>query len=421
MFQITKRFQTNALALFIIIMPLVYTSGGGDSIRLFQEKLFQMLGMILVCLFIGNIWISAFMAWNIFLYYYHGQTFGGSQLLNIFVGSLLFMVSRKYFVKSTLDDIKKPVLVVTGITLVWMVFQLFHIDPIFMPQAANGTPEIGQALTLPLGSFALQAANGIYLLIASLFISLSSPILAMFMIIPIALSKSSAVFISAVVAILFYVYHLYRKVFLTFLITAIVLFGFLVFKDQKTDPATFGSRLPMWHSVIKKSMEYPLGYGPDSFRNTGKHKNFTFNSDANQHTGITYKFSETESGFVYYSPSNNMKAVKALTDETQKNGLKWNQFNFWDNPHCEPIKILFEYGIVGVIIMFGFLKDIADRFRYSQKDKELVTVTCCLLVFFVSSLTQFPFCLARIAYLFPILLGSFYAITDLNMGVKHDS
>lgn len=418
MFQITKRFQTIALSTFIILCPLIYTTGGGDNLRIFQEKFFQMAGMIIVCLFIGNVWLSSFMALNVALYWYHGQTFGGSQLLNIFVGCLLFMVSRKYFTKSTIMDIQKPVLIVTAITLIWMTFQLFHIDPLFLPQSAAGIAETESALTLPLGTFALQAANGIYMLISAILLSISSPLIALLMVVPIALSKSSAVFMSTGVVVLFYTYHLHRRAFIALSVISVLLFGFLILKDQKTDPATFGSRLPMWHSVLKKSLEFPIGYGPDSFRNYGKHKNFMFNSDANQNTGISYRLNDNETGFTYHSPNNDVKWLREITDETKKNGLKWGQFNTWDDPHNEPIKILFEYGILGVIIMIGFLRDIFNRFKDSIKDKELVTVTCLLLVFFVSSLTQFPFSLARTAYLFPIFLGAFYAITDLN-GAKN--
>ncbi len=414
MIQVTRYAQRLALGLFIVCVPLVYTAGTGNSLRVFQEQFFQVGGMCLVAMFVGNIWLTLFLLWNVILFYFHGATVGGEQCLNIFMGLMLFLVSRRYFAKSSFTEVVKPVSILAAITLTWTLLQFLRLDPLMLTQSAGGVIQ-GGPVTQPLGLFHMQAAHGFFLAIAAFICAMTAPWLGVLLLIPMALCKSSGVFLAVAVGILFYTYHLYKRVFLYILLLSIPLGSLLIATDMKTDTATFTSRFPMWHAAIRKTFEMPIGYGPDSFRKYHKNKNFTFNSDANQETGITYK-KDGELRFVYYSMTNDIDKLARLTTETKKNGFKWGEFNFWDNPHNLYVTLFFELGIIGVLLGLGFFSDLISRFRNAVKDRETVTLATCLIIFFVASITQFPFHIARNAYLFPIILGGFFACTDPKNG-----
>jgi len=413
---ISKKTQRLALGIFIILCPIVFSGGSGDSLRIFQEKFFELSAIALISLFLGNIWITSFLLLNVFLYFKNDMTCGGNQILNILLGSLLFLISRKYFHYSRLSDIRYPILILCAITLFWMCLQLLRMDPVFFPQSAGGVVDMSSTMGIPLGSFGLQAANGTFLLVSMIFIAMTNPVMSLLVLFPIALSKASGVYLATITVVMFYIYHLYRKLFLAVGIASLLIFCIMVFSDLKIDPKTFTSRFPMWHAVLRKSVEKPFGYGPDSFRNFCKGKNFIFNSDNEQRTGISYKQPDGSLRFIYYSPTNNVKKMNEITEKVEKNGFTLGEFNFWDNPHNEYIKLLFEYGILGIVILIGLMRDMITRFKSSVKSRELVTIASLLLVYFVSSLSQFPLGLARTAYLFPIFLGAFYAVTDKNTG-----
>src|SRR3990167_5060261 len=104
--QITSISKKTLLAVFIFIAPIMYAINGQD-LRLFQERVFQFLGMCLIACFIGNFWLSAFLMLNVFLYFYNGAEIGGNQVLNVFVGCLIFMVSRAFFTKNSFLEYSK--------------------------------------------------------------------------------------------------------------------------------------------------------------------------------------------------------------------------------------------------------------------------------------------------------------------------
>ena len=169
----------------------------------------------------------------------------------------------------------------------------------------------------------------------------------------------------------------------------------------------------MWHAVFTYSLRNPIGYGPDSFRNLNKHKSFMFMADYDYKAGISHKMRDGSELLELYSPSKDAAEIQARMDKVAKDGFRADQLSTWDNPHLHLLTVLFEYGIIGLLLVCGFIREIYCRFRRTNnKNKELIVVTSCLMVFFITGLTHFPFHLARIGYLFPVLLGAFYSLTD---------
>ncbi len=398
-----------------------------------QEAFFQYGAICILAFFIGNFWIGAFIVWNVILYVLAGAQVGSMQVLNITFGSALFMFSRFYFKSNRFSDYYKPILWLSVITICFMSLQLFGIDPVFRG-AINGGGVLDSGFSDPVGIFCIKMANGIFLMCALPMVAAVSPLLAPLFFIPIYLSESSSVGLALAIVTLFYVYHQHRIIivrglkiplFLILLIALPITGGLYIAKDLKHDPLTFKSRFPSWHMAVHMAFNEPItGYGPDSFRNLNNLKRFRLRTDGLYRPMIQQEIDANNSAFKFYSPTNNDLEVMDMTAEVLRNGgfpeglprnNKGNvEINLWDNPHNLFINVFFQYGLVGLLLLFGLLREMYFRFKHSIKDKELVVLASIILVFLISSLTHFPLELARTAYIFPLVLGAFYAETDLK-------
>lgn len=401
-----NKLRTYAITAFLILVPLCYWP---TYTRESQENFFKAACIILFSTFIGNIWLGAFLTLNILLFLYNGAAVGWSQVSNILLGSILFTFSRYFFSKNDFKMVYKPVMIVVCVSLVFMLLQLLHLDPMFTP-ITNGGQEISGPLNDPIGFFGIKEANGTFLTIALPMAVALNPVAGFLLLIPIKMSQSSGVYLAALIVILFYSWHRYRR-FFKFICVLIPIAGFLIIKDLHTDPKTFTSRFPVWHSALSYSLKNPLGYGPDSYRNYNSHKNFKFVGDNfYNHAILTQEGKEAR--FTYYSPTKDVAKMQELMHNIDKTKISIGQMDEWDNPHNMYVNLLFQYGILGVILLWGLMGEMYFRFKSAIKDEELIVITSCLLVYFITGLTNFPLELARTAYLFPLLLGAFYNKTD---------
>lgn len=405
-----NKLRTYALQAFLIMTPLCFFP---TFTRESQEHFFQYACIFVVAAFVGNIWLGAFLAWNVILFVYNGAVVGWEQVINILFGCLLFAFSRYFFKSNRFETVNKPILIVVCVSLIFMFLQLLHIDPIFQPQTNAGV-QMGGPLGDPIGFFGIKEANGTFLTIALPILASINPILGLLLLIPIKMSQSSGVYLAALISILFYTFYLHKKIF-RFIMFLIPIVGVLILLDLRTDPKTFTARFPVWWSAISYTLRppsYGIGYGPDSYRNYTPRKNFVFVGDNHYNHAIMTKVDKDTSTFAYYSPTRDIAKIEALTRNAVNTNVSKGQVDFWDNPHNEYINMLFQYGIVGIILLGGLIREMYFRFKYAIKDKELIVITSCLLVYLVTSITNFPLELARTGFFFPILLGAFYNRTD---------
>lgn len=393
---------------FLITCPIVWP-WTITNIRNFQEVYFQYMAMILIVMFCRNPWIIAFFVWNIILFFMNGFDVGQGQIANIFFGILLFMVSRQFFKHNKVRELR-VILGVTALTIVWMILQMFGIDPLYYGTDMAGNLNTTWYWNDPVGLFGFKAANG-------QFLALSMPLMASvawwagpLLYIPIWTTMSSVSILSGTVGLLFYYYFRNRRVFIVMAVVGSILSIFYIgFKDYSFSSDMWKSRFAVWHSGVAKSMRFPIGYGPDSWRSYTKFKNFKFFGDGDFNAWIVTESpdSSTPSTASYYTPN--------FYERTHpKKPLNLSEFPsiLWDNPHNLLVTILFEYGLVGILLLVGFIRELYLRFRFSLQTEELVLVTSILLVYATASLTHFPLHLARLGFMFPIVLGAFYAKSE---------
>lgn len=392
---------------FILSVPLAYNIGI-ENLREFQENFFKLFGIVLISLFLGNIWITAFLILNVVLLNYGGGTVGYSQVINVFIGAIIFLVSRAYFSRNKFQDLYRVFLWIAVLNIIWMTLQIFGIDPIYIGQDASGQALVTETFTNNIGLFGIKMANGIFMALIIPILASVNIWLAPFMLVPLYFCRSSAVALAIFVSTSFFLYQTRKRLFIWFVAFGILAGSAYVIYDLKDDPETFKSRFPVWHSALKYSLSQPQGYGPDSYRNTNKVKTFVFVGDEKYRHAIAIKQQNSNDLlFKYYDPDNGRM-------ENNYKNIVPKQVNYWDNPHNEYLQMLFEYGFLGLFILIGFMREIFFRFKYSTKDEELIVITSCLIVYFVCGICHFPIHLARLGCLFPIFLGAFYSKTDTN-------
>lgn len=398
-----------AICLFLFLCPIMYNTTPLMDLRETQERGFQILAMCLFAFFVGNVWIGAFIILNVFSLLLNDWTVGLSQILNVFLGSVIFLVSRSYFKKNEIKPYLNVILWVAVINILWMAMQHNGIDPLYIAQNASGTIMTDITFRDFSGLFGIKMANGIFLSIITPIIASLNIFLVPFIIIPVYFCRASIVGLAIFVSMLFYIYHIHRKLFIYFFVIGSIAGSIYAYYDMKDDPTTFKSRLPLWHMGLKYTLSRPMGYGPDSWRNYNKQKDFLFYSDYDYNPAILTRMDDNKYKFKYYDMDN------GKMHDMNNGKLKNCQLNWWDNAHNEYVQLMFEYGFLGLLLLGGLIREMYYRFKFAIRSKELIVITSCLIVYFVTSLGHFPLHLARLAFLFPLLLGAFYAKTESSL------
>lgn len=428
---------------FIALAP-VFNVQGTLGARDVQELFLKYAGMGLFTLFIGNLWLTLFFLWTLFLHIYNGIEVGQTYVLNIFVGLCLFTISRKIFKKFNFSDIALPIVSVAALSILWMGLQRLGIDPLY-GGTTGGRPALSWHFKDMPGLFGLKSAQGIFFALAIPFIMDKNVLISLLMLIPIWFCESSAAMVAGLFALSWSAYWnkyvlfvpvIYprlsmRKISLAMffpsfgwrgrvfrvmwwkVLCVLFLAGsvfYIGFKDYKADPKMLLSRFNVWHAAGKYSLMNPFGYGPDSVRAINRSKQFFFMGDEERRLIIAEYRGKNEQGqdqlkMNYYD----MDAYKA---RTEYQGIKAKSHNYWDSLHNEVIQLLFEFGFPSIILLFLLTREMVQRFRFCEKSPDLILITGVLMVYAVSSTTQFPLHLARLAFLFPIALGAFYCRTD---------
>ena len=117
------------------------------------------------------------------------------------------------------------------------------------------------------------------------------------------------------------------------------------------------------------------------------------------------KLDGNKASFRYHSADNG-KWVERFQGKKPVNPVGWQE------AHNEYLQLWFEYGLIGLIILFFFFRDLIFRFRQAPKTSEILTLFGCLITYALLSIVQFPFHLARISGIFTVILGAYYAKTD---------
>lgn len=394
---------------FVFFVPVFFIVNRLD-LRVEQEKFYQVMCMVFTSLFVGNIWITLFILWNILLYVYGGYSVGSMQIVNCFLFGITFASARNLFSNKSLSLIWGPLKLLTAITIFYMIFQVFGIGPLDVYLDSKGVMQENSTCNQLSGLMHLPAINGTFLALVAPIFLFTTPIIGLLMAIPILTCHSSGAILAYFALVVFWAWKKSpKKIFAIFAVISAIAFSAATYMDFKDDKLTYKSRFENWHLVLKLAWVNPIGYGPDSFRNYNKIKNFVFFSDEDYNPGVV--FAPARDGelarFRYYSPDNG-KWLERFGGRVPKH------FSGWNEAHNEYLELWFQYGLIGLLLMFLFVREVRERYVLSDKSRDVLIITGMFIVLAVSSITQFPFHLARIVGILGIVCGAFWALTDKN-------
>lgn len=330
------------------------------------HQFFYMLSvMALFGLVIRNVWVSCFLWWSIFLYVYYRFNIGGVYLQNIFIGCVLYYLTKLSYKKEHINYYINAVLWMVVVNLGYSIFQILGKDFIYADMCGVK------------GFMGAEAYYGVLIALAIPLVAtrrwkLAIPLsLALFY--PLCMSRSSTNVLMGGIGFLFalwfkirnsyYVYR-FRNVIIALSIVGVVAgTGLYIRKVDKPDIARFD----VWYLAMRDGMVHPVtGWGMDSFRQATKKK---------QH-------------------------IYAIKTENKEGKM---HIDWWDNPHNLYVSLFFEWGILGWILLLGYLRQCAVWFIRAEKDANTVGIAGVGIVLLLVSFAHFPLFLGRfVVFLIPL-------------------
>lgn len=351
----------------MIFLFLLTIQGMNDN-RNAHQIIMMLAVIILFSSLLKNIWISLFLCWTVFLYSFFKFKIGSIYLTNIFCGCILYYLVKKAFKKEHINFFINGVLWFTAVNIVFMILQICKFDFVFdkvfylegIKQAIENTTPSGfmghislmgclMALSVPL----LASKRSKWAIVGSL---------ALF--VPLYISHSCLCVLMAIVGLLFVLwFKIPRKIWIISVIALVLAgSGYLKYVDRP-DVARF----IIWKNILKDNMVHPItGWGLDSFRNFTSYKDFKYRAPE----GV-YKHPELDEG-------------------TEIIYIEW-----WDNPHNLYISLWYEFGIIGLILFFGYLRQCVMWFKNAIKYPDVIGLAGFILVFLGISVGHFPIFLAK--------------------------
>ena len=355
----TKKMARMLITAFIFL-GLCYIGGSGT--RPAQQIIMLMFTMVILGLFLRNIWITLFLWWTVFLFFYFKFNHGAVYLHHIFYGVLIYYMVKKTFKKEHIEFFLNAFLIFVIVNILYICLQINGWDRLYyMDNWIRGENYLIWNIK-PIGFMGFEAGMG-------MFMALGIPLLVarkgwvaklggIGLLVPILISKSSANVIAAVIGIMFVLFFQMRKKYWICIVIGLVSLGtFYTVKIDRPNP----ERWPQWKMALGDAVIHPIvGWGLDSFRKPTKEKPFTY-------AKIDY---------------DDGKHILILE---------------WDNPHNLGLSLFLEWGVFGLLILIGYLRQICLWFRRAIKTPQVLGMGGSILVLFLLSGAHFPLFLARIA------------------------
>ena len=368
---------------FIIAMLFIFlmTIQGISNRREAQQIIFMLVLISLFSLIVKNVWITLFILWTVFLYAFFKFEQGSIYLSNIFLGSILYFITKISFKKEHINLFINAFLWFVVINIFYMAIQLSGYDFIFQQVVYPALDKRIINNTIPSGFMG-------HISLMSILMAMTIPLLAtrgsklaltgaFGLFIPLYISYTSLSFLMGIIGLLFVLYYKIPKRIWIIVVATLILAGslYFVFVDRPND-----RRLVQWNTLLKHCMIHPVtGWGLDSYRNISVRKNFNFLDHELNFVDVVNK---TTGGM-----PRDMRFIR-----------------YWDNPHNLYISLFFEFGIIGLFLLFGYLRQDAIRFKNAVKMPNVIGLAGFIIVLLGVSIGHFPIFLARfIIFIIPLV------------------
>ena len=333
-----------------------------------------MLGlMVIFGLLLKNIWLTLFLGWTIFLFAFFKFETGLIYVTNIFFGCLLYYLVKVSFKKEHISFFINAVLWFAVLNILYMFLQINGYDFIYRYTAPDLT-NLGQITQniIPTGFMGQRQVCGA-------FLALCVPLLAtrrskwailgaLGLFIPLYFSKAGLAILAAGIGLGFVLWYKIPKKIWFIIVPVVLCFSIIYFiKIDKPDTA----RKLLWKQVLNDCVRHPVtGWGLDSFRNTTSYKDFKYQ----------------------------LGSREVMSAEGTTIYIEW-----WDNPHNLLISLLFEFGIIGLFLLGGYLRQCGIWFLRAVKEPDVIGLAGFIIVALLVSQGHFIMFLARTAVI--VIIG----------------
>ena len=335
------------------------TSIIGMGLREAHQFFFVLFIIGIFSLLLRNIWITLFLCWTGFLYTFFRFQIGHAYLINIFLGCVLYYLTKISFKREHITFFLNGVLWLIAINLMYMSIQMLGYDFIFSGQnTSGGTTRILENLR-PLGFMGNMSYTAILIAFGiPILASRRKWWLALLLFIPLWRLHCSTVALAALIGLLFILFFkVSRKVWIVCIVLCVLAGSLYLWKSDM--PGT--ERFSQWKLTLRDAKVHPItGWGLDSFRNVTPIKKHL------------YVISPV------YDKNNNIVTASQ-----------------WDNPHNLYISLFFEWGVIGLFILGGYLRQLGIWFNRSVKEPNTLALAGVGLTVLLVSMGHFPMFLAR--------------------------
>lgn len=389
------------LGLLMVLIPLNYwceAQYGLFMLRISQEQLFQVVGIVIFAIFIlNNIYLSLFLLWSTFLYgYYCFPNPSGQVLFSLFIGCVFYEVAYRLIDEKNINLLFKFMIWFAIANIIYIVMQKCGLELIYKDFALNEYAHDA------VGFFGIKCMMGMFFAMVMPFAAYRYPKLSALLFIPIAVSESSCAMAAAIVAYLWQLWFLSKKWFTVALVLLTV--GGSAYVIHDTHAGMFENRVSLWKMAMRDAVQRPIfGYGLDSFRCISDDKQFMYWSNCRTKEAIKIDVRDS----IEYKHTQKFNLAKY--GKWLKEG---DTIDPWDNPHNEFVMLFYEWGVLPFVILGFLVYAIVQRFTAYQK--VLVPLVGFLIGVAVMSIGQFPFHTARNGIYIPIFLAALFKITDMR-------
>ena len=350
--------------------------------------------IILFSFIVKNIWLTGFLIWSTFLFIFFKFNLGHIYLQNVFLGGVLYYLTKLAFKKEHINFVLNMILWLVAVNLFYGIIQILNLDflwdqtklyetirPIFGLSQERYYGDVLKGFYFGYAPIGFMGNTGF----TALLYAFALPILftrkgwlakvgggLLFLVI--LYLHSTIAMVSSVIALLFIGwFYLNRKILTGFILLSMI-FGVMYFYTIDKPGV---ERFSMWKLTMQDSLIHPItGWGMDSFRNYSEKKNHIY--------------------------VNNVKQVVEGGKE----------IDVWDNPHNLYVSLFFEFGVVGIFLLGGYLRRLAISFLKAIKSPNTIALTGILLIFFIASGGTIIIFLARLA----VIVIPCFALLETEMG-----
>lgn len=400
-----KKLEHLLVAAYIIICPIFLWAsfqGGNTKDRIGQVQFYQLAGFVLfVALLLQNRYLALFSIWTVFHFgFFNFPNPAGQYVINIFTACIIYQVFYQWITKERIKLILGCLIFLCVLNLLYMVCQSIGGEFIYRRH--------GETIYQPdiVGMLGLKAAMGMFFAMTLPFVLMYADrfkglyLLALAFMWPIYRSDCTAAVLGTIAVVLWHVWHQSRKLFTALVLLLVIIGSAYAWHDHKQNNMMV-DRANLWKVVMRDVVIHPvIGYGMNSVHAVGPTKDFMYFMNMRTHETAKCMYHKETNTFI-------------PPDGFQQAG---DPINPWGEFHNEYIQAWFEFGIVPLIILGFLLWHIWTIYTPSPINIALIGFFVAILIFGIG---QFPFHLARIGYIIPVMLAMYYKINEPDRSLCH--